>query len=104
MTKFSKPAFIGREVLAKQKEQGVKRKLVGLETLEPGIARSGYGLFKDAKSIGHVTSGTKSPSLGKSIALGYVLSEEAGIDNIVEVEIRNRRIPAKIVSLPFYRR
>lgn len=104
VTKFSKPVFMGREILLRLKESGVTRQLVGLELLEPGIARSDYGLFKNGKSIGLVTSGTKSPSLGKSIALGYVASEEAGIDNLVEVKIRTRKVPAKIVSLPFYRR
>ena len=104
VTKFSKPVFMAREILLRQKEAGVTRKLVGLELLEPGIARSEYGLFKNGKSIGRVTSGTKSPSLGKSIALGYVASEQAVIDNVVEVEIRARKVPAKIVSLPFYRR
>jgi aminomethyltransferase len=104
VTKFAKPEFLGRNVLLRQKEFGVKRRLAGLELLEPGIARSEYGLFKDGKSIGRVTSGTKSPSLGKAIALGYVSSEEAVIDNIIEVEIRARKVAAKIVSVPFYRR
>ena len=81
VTKFSKPHFIGRDILIRQKETGVKRKLVGLEMIEPGIARSGYGLFKGAQSIGRVTSGTKSPSLGKSIALGYVASAESELGN-----------------------
>ncbi len=104
VTKFSKGEFLGKEVLLCQKQRGVARRLVGLELLEPGIARSGYGLFKNGRSIGRVTSGTKSPSLGKAIALGYVAGEEAGIDNRIEVEIRSRMVPAKIVSLPFYRR
>jgi aminomethyltransferase len=104
VTKFSKREFLGKEVLLSQKERGVARRLVGLELLEPGIARSGYGLFKNGRSIGRVTSGTQSPSLGKAIALGYVAREEAGIDNRIEVEIRSRRVPAKIVSVPFYRR
>jgi len=104
VTKFSKPVFMGREILLRQKEAGVTRKLVGLELLEPGIARSEYGLFKNGKLIGRVTSGTKSPSLGKSIALGYLASEEAVIDNTIEVEIRTRKVPARIVSVPFYRR
>ena len=102
--KLAKGPFVGREVLLKQKEEGVKRKLVGLELLEPGIARSEYPLFKDGKSIGRVTSGTKSPSLGKSIALAYVTIEEAELDNTVDAEIRGRKIRARIVSLPFYRR
>jgi aminomethyltransferase len=104
VTKFSKPVFIGREILLRQKEAGLTRKLVGLELLEPGIARSEYGLFKNGRLIGRVTSGTKSPSLGKSIALGYLASEEAVIDNTIEVEIRTRKVPARIVSVPFYRR
>jgi aminomethyltransferase len=104
VTKFSKPSFIGREALLRQKREGVKRRLVGLELLEAGIARSGYELFKDGRSVGRVTSGTKSPTLGKSIALGYVAGEEAHTGNVLEVEIRGRRIPSKLVSLPFYRR
>jgi aminomethyltransferase len=104
VTKFSKPDFLGREILLKQKEQGIQRKLVGMEMLEPGIARGGYRLFKDGINIGHVTSGTKSPSLDKSIALGYVGVEHAATGNLVDVEIRSRRVPAKVVSLPFYSR
>jgi aminomethyltransferase len=104
VTKFAKGPFIGREALLKQKERGVLRKLVGLELLDPGIARRGYALFKNGKSVGQVTSGTKSPTLGKSIALAYVASEEAGLNNSIQVEIRGRKIEAKIVPLPFYRR
>jgi len=104
MTKFSKGDFLGREILLKQKEQGVERKLVGLEMLQPGIARGGYRLFKDDINIGRVTSGTKSPSLDKSIALGYVGVEHAATGNGIDVEIRSRQVPAKVVSLPFYSR
>jgi aminomethyltransferase len=104
VTKFSKPSFIGRDALLRQKEAGIKRKLVGLELLDPGIARSDYPLLKDEKTIGRVTSGTKSPSLGKSIALGYVAVEESKTDTVVDVEIRGRRAKTKVVSLPFYRR
>ena len=104
VVKFSKPDFIGRDVLLKQKERGVERKLVGLEMLNPGIARAGYPLFQNEAQVGHVTSGTQSPSLGKAIALGYVGAGHAAVGNVVDVEIRSRRIPAKIVSLPFYRR
>jgi glycine cleavage system T protein (aminomethyltransferase) len=75
-----------------------------LELLEPGIARSEYPLLKDGKTIGRVTSGTKSPTLGKSIALGYLPVEASKIDTVVDVEIRGRRAKTKVVSLPFYRR
>jgi len=104
VAKLSKPSFIGREVIVKQKADGVRRKLVGLEPLPPGIARGDYQLFKNGRNIGRVTSGTKSPTLGKAIALGYVASEEAQIDNLIDVEIRGRRVSTKIVPLPFYRR
>jgi aminomethyltransferase len=104
VTKLAKGPFVGREVLLKQKEEGIRRKLVGMELLEPGIARAEYALFKDGKPIGRVTSGTKSPTLAKAIALAYVTIEESALDNTVEVEIRGRKTRAKIVPLPFYRR
>ena len=103
VVKFSKGSFIGYQVLLRQKQAGVERKLVGLELIEPGIARSEYRLLKDGRCIGKVTSGTRSPTLGRSIALGYVEAEEARTENILEVEIRNRPVRAKIVPLPFYR-
>jgi len=102
--KLSKSSFIGRDALVSQKADGLRRKLVGLELLQPGIARGNYQLFKDGCCVGRVTSGTKSPSLGKAIALGYVASAEAHIDNLINVEIRGRKVAAKIVSVPFYRR
>lgn len=103
VVKFSKNRFIGRDILAKQKETGLTRKLVGIELVAPGIARAGYRLLKDDRTVGQVTSGTRSPSLGKSIALAYVSSAEAGLDNALAVEIRGRKVGCKIVGLPFYR-
>ena len=102
--KFSKSSFIGREVLLRQKQEGVRRKLVGLELIDPGIARSDYPLSKNGRPVGRVTSGTKSPSTGRSIALGFVAVDQASVDNVLEVEIRGRIIRAKIVPLPFFRR
>jgi aminomethyltransferase len=102
--KWSKGPFVGREVLLKQKEEGVKRKLIGLELLEMGIARSHYPVLKDGNPIGRVTSGTQSPTLGKAIALAYVIAQESTIGNTVEVEIRRRSVRAKVVPLPFYQR
>lgn len=104
VTKLTKGPFIGRDVLLKQKQQGIGRKLVGLELLEPGIARHEYALFKNGRSIGRVTSGTKSPTLGKAIALAYVTIDEALLGNTIAVEIRGRKTRAKIVPVPFYRR
>jgi aminomethyltransferase len=104
VVKWEKGPFMGRDVLVKQKQAGVRRKLVGIELLDPGIARSEHPIHKNDKTIGRVTSGTKSPTLGKSIALGYIESEESHVDNQVEVEIRGQKKRAKVVSLPFYRR
>jgi aminomethyltransferase len=105
VTKLSKGTFLGREALLRQKQEGLKRKLVGLELIDPGIARGEYPIFdRKGLPVGRVTSGTKSPTLGRSIAMGYVLIEEAAEGNVVAVEIRGRKAAAKIVPLPFYRR
>jgi aminomethyltransferase len=102
VVKLAKGPFTGRDVLLRQKEDGVTRKLVGLELIEPGIARSEYRLFKDGKPVGRVTSGTKSPSLQRSIAVGYVPVVEAFVGNSIDVEIRGKTVRAKVVPLPFY--
>jgi aminomethyltransferase len=104
VVKFSKGPFLGREPLLKQKEEGVRKKLVGLEMTDPGIARSHYPVFKGSERTGEVTSGTKAPTLGKAVALAYVRPEHAAVGDTVEVEIRERRAAARIVPLPFYRR
>lgn len=103
VVKFSKNRFIGRDILAKQKEAGLSRKLVGIELVEPGIARAGYRVVKGDQPVGHVTSGTRSPSLEKSIALAYVSSAEAALNNSLAVEIRGRKVGCKTIGLPFYR-
>jgi aminomethyltransferase len=104
VTKFSKPTFIGREVLVRQKEKGIERKLVGLELLDKGIARSGHPISKNGKAAGRVTSGTRSPTLGCSVALGYVEIGEAQVGNILDIDIRGRMTSANIVALPFYKK
>jgi aminomethyltransferase len=104
VVKFSKGPFLGRERLLREKEEGPKRKLVGLEMTEPGIARSQCRIFKDGCCVGGVTSGTKSPTLKRSIALGYVESEQSAVNNELHVEIRGRSVSARLVKLPFYHR
>lgn len=104
VVKFSKDSFLGREALLKQKQEGIRRRLVGLEMSDPGIARSHYPIFRNGERTGEVTSGTKSPTLGKAIAMAYVRAEHAAVGNGVEVEIRQRRAGARVVPLPFYRR
>lgn len=103
VVKFSKNRFVGRDRLAKQKEAGPTRKLVGIELVEPGIARAGYRIVQGDQTVGHVTSGTRSPSLEKAIALAFVSSAEAALNNSLAVEIRGRKVGCKTVGLPFYR-
>jgi aminomethyltransferase len=104
VVKLSKPEFIGRSVLARQKVEGAPRRLVALMLVEAGVARSGYAIFRDGRAVGRITSGTQSPTLGKSIALGYLSREAAAGGDDIDVEIRGRKARAKIVSLPFVRR
>jgi len=96
--------FIGRDALARQKREGIRRRLVGLTLLESGVPRQGYRLFADGEEVGAVTSGTQSPTLGKPIALGYVGVAHAAVGGRVQVEIRKRRAAAEVVALPFYKR
>ncbi len=101
ITKFNKE-FISRDIFEKQKSDGLKQKLVGFEMLEKGIARHDY-IIKDAEgnTIGRVTSGTQSPTLGKAIGMGYVDTNHAAIDSDIRVDIRNSLIKAKVVKVPF---
>lgn len=99
-----KAEFIGCEVLCTQKRYGVTRKLVALVLTEPGIPRQGYSIVKNQQRIGVVTSGCKSPVLGRGIGLGYVAGAEAKPGNSVQVEIRQRLVPATIVARPLVRR
>ncbi|MEL7058590.1 MAG: glycine cleavage system aminomethyltransferase GcvT [Acidobacteriota bacterium] len=102
--KLKKGDFLGREVLVRQKAEGVERRLVGLEMLERGIARQGYGLLDGDERVGEVTSGTWSPTLEKAIATGYLPAALADAGTEVDVEARRRRVRARVVPLPFYRR
>jgi len=99
-----KENFIGKDVLQIQKEQGVSRLAVGLEMIEKGIPRSGYKLFSGNQQIGVVTSGTHSPTLNKSIGIALVKKEFSEIGNEIEVEVRTKRLKARVVPTPFYKR
>lgn len=101
ITKFSKE-FTSKEIFTRQKEKGVEKKLVGLEMIDKGIPRQGYEI-KDYSGalIGHVTSGTQSPTLGKAIAMGYVRSAYATIDTNVYIKVRDKLLQAKVAKLPF---
>ena len=103
--KLEKMDFIGRGALEEAKARGVKRRLVGLEMIERGIARDLYKVLDDSgKEIGYVTSGSYAPFLKKNIALAYVPVESAEIGRVVKAEIRGQRVAARIVPTPFYTR
>ncbi|RSK27821.1 glycine cleavage system aminomethyltransferase GcvT [Bacillus sp. HMF5848] len=96
--------FIGQGVLAKQKEEGTARKIVGIEMIDKGIPRHGYNVYVGDQQIGVVTTGTQSPTLKKNVGLVLIADDYTAIDTLVEVEIRGRRLKAKVVATPFYKR
>lgn len=100
--KLSKENFIGKDALVKQKEQGLKRKLVGFEMKERGIPRHGYEVTADGKNIGFVTTGYMSPTLKKNIGLALVASEYADLGTEINIVIRNKAVKAEVISKKFY--
>jgi len=100
ITKLDKGDFIGREVIAARKEKGPHERLVGFELLDRGVPRKDQRIVAGGEPVGLVTSGSYSPSLDKGIGLGYV---PPGVGDAIEVAIRARIIPARIVGLPLYR-
>src|SRR3979490_1728761 len=103
--KMEKGDFIGRAALERAKATGLSRTLVGLEMVERGIARDGYCCCNEkGETIGVVTSGSPSPTLGKNIALAYVPPAMSAIGTPVFVEIRSQKAKAQVVSTPFYKR
>ena len=103
ITKFSK-SFTNSENLQKQSKEGVEQKLIGFELLERGIPRKGYEII-DANelTIGEVTSGTMSPSLGKGIGMGYVKINHTAVGTPIGVKIRKNIFAAVVVKTPFYK-
>jgi aminomethyltransferase len=103
--KMEKGDFIGRAALERAKSAGVTRTLVGLEMVERGIARDGYCCCNEkGETIGVVTSGSPSPTLGKNIALAYIPPAMSTIGTPVWVEIRDQKAKAQVVPTPFYKR
>ncbi len=103
ITKFTKD-FVNAEALAKQKEEGPKRKLIAFELDERGIPRQGYDIVDaEGNVIGKVTSGTMSPSLDKGIGMGYIPTEMAKANDKIYIQIRKKAVPATLVKLPFYK-
>ncbi len=103
VTKFTKE-FTNSKALAQQKEQGVKRKLVGFEMIDRGIPRHDYKVTDaEGNEIGIVTSGTQSPSVQKAIGMGYVTKDFSKEGSEIYILIRDQKVKAKVVKLPFYK-
>ena len=100
---MTKP-FVGRDALERQTAAGVSRRLVGLELQGRAIARHGYPLLHDGKTVGDISSGSWSPTLSKAIALAYVPAALAKPGTTLAVEIRGKAEPAVVVRRPFYKR
>jgi aminomethyltransferase len=96
--------FVGRAALERAAADGPKRRLVGLTVEGRGIARHGYPVHSGDRRTGVVTSGTQSPTLGVPIAMAYVAPSDAEPGTMVDIEVRDTRVPARVVPLPFYRR
>lgn len=107
VVKLAKPAFLGREALIARQDLPLhlRRKLVGFEMIGRGIARHGHAILDShGDVIGRVTSGAPGLSVGKNIGLGYVPAEMAELGTRLEIEIRDKRIEARVCATPFYKR
>jgi aminomethyltransferase len=104
IVKLKKGEFIGRDVLARQKAEGIRRKLTGFEMQGRAIARHGFPVLSRGSQVGRVTSGSHAPFLKKNIGLTYLPVELCEPGTPFEVEIRGRAEPAVVVPTPFYRR
>ena len=104
IVKFDKGEFIGRDALLRQKQEGLKRKLVGFEMLGRDIARDHYPAFFDGREVGYVSSGSPSITLKKNIGLAYLPVEHSTVGSRFQVSVRGRMCDAQIVATPFYKR
>ncbi|HET7286185.1 MAG TPA: glycine cleavage T C-terminal barrel domain-containing protein, partial [Pyrinomonadaceae bacterium] len=94
----------GRDALAQQKQEGLKRKLVGFEVTERGIARDHQDVVINGERVGQVTSGSPAPFLKKNIGLAYVPIEYATTGQEIQIDVRGKLVGAQIVKTPFYKR
>lgn len=100
--KLGKEEFIGREALIRQKAEGVGRKLVGIEIADKAIPRHGYAVLKDGVKIGEVTTGYHTISTDKSVCMALIDAAHAALDTPVEIQIRKKTFPGKVVKKKFY--
>ena len=104
IVKLDQGDFIGRDALIEQKKKGVERRLAGFEMRGRGIARDGYRVFADGEDVGWVTSGSPAPFLKKNIGLCLLRASIAEIGQTIEIAVRQRRVEAELIRLPFYSR
>ena len=96
--------FIGHSALLEEKQNGLRRKLIGLAMRERGVPRAGYVIMRTNEAVGEVTSGTMCPTLNRAAALGFVAPELSLPGSVLAVEIRGKPVEAEVVALPFYKR
>ena len=101
---WTKDAFLGSDVLKRQRAEGTARKLVGFEMRDRAIARHGHEVYVDGLKAGVVTSGTQTPYLKQAIGMAYVPSDRTQAGTEIEVDVRGRRAKAVVVTMPFYKR
>ena len=104
VVKLGKGSFIGSEALERQKQEGLKRELVGFEVLDRAPARDGYPVVIDGQQAGVVTSGSPAPFLKKNIGLAYLPTQHTAVGTEFSVVIRGRDVPSRVVETPFYKR
>lgn len=102
--KLDKGDFIGRDALVHQKETGLRRKLVGFEVTERGIARDDYDVVINDQPVGKVTSGSPAPFLKKNIGFAYLPIEFANVGQEIKIDVRGRLTGAQVIKTPFYKR
>jgi aminomethyltransferase len=102
VVKMAKGDFAGRDALARQKEEGIRRRLVGFRLKERGFPRHGYPVVAAGEEVGTVTSGVLSPTLGVGIGMAYVPAELAAPGTEIGISIRGTPVPAEVVRPPFY--
>lgn len=104
ITKLQKGDFVGSGPLKELKEKGLKRRIVGFEMTQPGIARDGYDVYIADKRVGYVTSGSPAPFLKKNIGLAFLPVEFANEGQEIKIDVRGKHLSAKVVPTPFYKR
>ncbi|CAN5662480.1 glycine cleavage system aminomethyltransferase GcvT [soil metagenome] len=103
--KLDKDDFIGRDALAAAKEAGINRRTVGFKMVERGgVPRTHYAVQVDGREVGHVTSGTSSPTLGENIGLAIIERSAAGVGKPLDIIIRDKPVKAEQIKMPFYKR